>query len=87
MKYIRTILALLLTVFCGAGGGLFLTFTDKSLLGTLLYTAFPLAVGVLFMAIGLDFLSDMRRAEKPKVKVLQPAAMRAPFTAHHPKVA
>ena len=87
MRYIRTILALLLTAFCGAGAGIFLTFNDNSLFGTYLYTAFPFAVGVLFIAIGLDVLHDMRRAAEPQAKVLQPAEKPAALTEHHPKAA
>ncbi len=87
MRYIRTILALLLTAFCGAGAGIFLTFTDKSLLGTYLYATFPIAVGVLFMAIGMDVLSDQKRAEKPEAKGLKPAEKQAVHIGHHPKTA
>jgi hypothetical protein len=86
MRYLRTILALLLTAFCGAGAGIFLTFSEESLLGTFLYAAFPLAVGVLFVAIGMDVLRDMRRVEKPQPEVLQPAKKQAPVE-HHPQAA
>ncbi len=87
MKNIRIILALLLIVFCGAGGGAFLTFTDTSLLGTFLYTAFPFAVGILFMAIQMNILGDLKRVEKPEAKVLKPAEIREPLMGHRPKVA
>jgi hypothetical protein len=86
MKNIRIILALLLTAFCGAGGGIFLTFTNESLLGTFLYMAFPFAVGLLFMTIELD-IRDRKRVEKPAAKVAPSAATPTPFTAHHPKAA
>lgn len=52
-----TLLALLVTVFCGAGSGVFLTFTNN-LLGTFLYTAFPFVVGVLFFFIVRDALRE-----------------------------
>ncbi|MEW6128580.1 MAG: hypothetical protein AB1757_16190 [Acidobacteriota bacterium] len=86
MKYIRTILALLLTVFCGAGGGIFLTFTGSSLVGTYLYTAFPFAVAVLFIAIGLDVLGDLKR-QASETKESQTADTQASTTTHHPKAA
>lgn len=87
MKYIRTIVALLLTVFCGAGGGIFLTFTENSLLGTILYMAFPFAVAVLFMAIGWDLLNEGRTAEKPETRAVKVAETQASLTGHHPKAA
>ena len=87
MKNIRIILALLLTAFCGAGGGIFLTFTEQSLLGSFLFMAFPFAVGVLFMTIEMEVLSDRKRAGKPEAKVLKSAEKSVALAGHHPKAA
>ena len=88
MKYIRTILALLLTIFCGAGAGIILTYSESSLVGTILYTAFPFAVAVLFIAIGLDVVNEMKsETVQPEVKVSPPVEVQVSLTGHHPKPA
>jgi hypothetical protein len=87
MRNIRIILGLLLTAFCGAGGSIFLTFTNQSLFGAILYMAFPFAVGVLFMTIEMEVLSDRKRAGKPEAKVLKSAEKNVVLAGHHPKAA
>ena len=62
MKF-RTLFMMALTIFCGAGAGVFLTFSDESLLGTYLYTFFPFAVALLFLAIGYDLLHEWKSKE------------------------
>lgn len=59
MKYPTTLL-FLLTVVCGIGGSMLITFTD-GFYGVPLLVAFPFVVALLFLSIVHDVSSEQRR--------------------------
>src|ERR1043165_3521161 len=86
----RTMFMMAVTIFCGAGAGIFLTINDESLFGTYLYTFFPFAVALLFLAIGYEIIYQVRSeatSEKEEKASANSRKEEKPFSSHHPKAA
>jgi hypothetical protein len=83
----KTIFTLALTIFCGAGAGLFLKANEQSLFGTYLYTFFPFAVALLFLAIGHEVLSKAKVKAKDSALSAEASKPREAYSGHHPKAA